>query len=337
MRQHAAVTCLTRLTGLADRRACVRSRASSPRKRRRHVSCRSSRRSPTCWSPSVRGRSCIAVSSYDDDPAGQGVAARRCVARSGCRAHPLVAPGLGAGLRESAGSEDAARACVDPGVRISPWRVDARDGHDARLGETRRPRRGSRAPGRRASNGASPWSKTELPARKNRARCWSSGASAGRSAASTSVAGAGFSTTCSTAAGGVNVFADVATESVQASSELILTRAPEVIIELRTTTRFRTARSAQEIESWNALSSVPAVREPSRASSGWQVAERAGPARRRRRRANGARPSSGTLQVNASANEDPSELVHREGFRMDAPRAAPAISWRRRRSPHDRQ
>jgi iron complex transport system substrate-binding protein len=62
------------------------------------------------------------------------------------------------------------------------------------------------------------------------------------------------------AAGGVNVFADVVTESVQASSELILARAPEVIIELRTTGAFSGDALKREIESWNALSSVPAVR-----------------------------------------------------------------------------
>jgi iron complex transport system substrate-binding protein len=62
------------------------------------------------------------------------------------------------------------------------------------------------------------------------------------------------------AAGGINVFADVNTESVQASSELILARAPDVIIELRTTGGFSGDALTREIESWNALSSVPAVK-----------------------------------------------------------------------------
>jgi iron complex transport system substrate-binding protein len=62
------------------------------------------------------------------------------------------------------------------------------------------------------------------------------------------------------AAGGVNVFADVMQESVQASSELILTRAPEVIIELRTRDVTTGDALKREMESWNALSSVPAVR-----------------------------------------------------------------------------
>ena len=62
------------------------------------------------------------------------------------------------------------------------------------------------------------------------------------------------------AAGGVNVFADIAAESVQASSELILTRAPEVIIELRTTDMSREEDRAPELKVWSTLASVPAVR-----------------------------------------------------------------------------
>jgi iron complex transport system substrate-binding protein len=61
------------------------------------------------------------------------------------------------------------------------------------------------------------------------------------------------------AAGADNVFADLDRESVQASTELILTRAPEVILEMH--------RSLQpgietdlEIESWQTLRSVPAVK-----------------------------------------------------------------------------
>jgi iron complex transport system substrate-binding protein len=72
--------------------------------------------------------------------------------------------------------------------------------------------------------------------------------------------GSGFLNDMLEAAGGLNVFADVTTESVQASSELILARAPEVIIELRTTGAFSESALTREIESWNALSSVPAVR-----------------------------------------------------------------------------
>ncbi len=63
------------------------------------------------------------------------------------------------------------------------------------------------------------------------------------------------------AAGGANVFADTTTESVQASSELILARAPDVIIELRSKEEPSGPASTAEIDSWKALSSVPAVRD----------------------------------------------------------------------------
>lgn len=61
------------------------------------------------------------------------------------------------------------------------------------------------------------------------------------------------------AAGGVNVYADVDTESVEASSEMILSRAPDVIIELRSAD-VQGAELAREMEPWKALASVPAVR-----------------------------------------------------------------------------
>jgi iron complex transport system substrate-binding protein len=62
------------------------------------------------------------------------------------------------------------------------------------------------------------------------------------------------------AAGGVNVFADIAAESVQASSELVLARAPEVILELRSTDIPSARERAGEMDSWRTLSSLPAVR-----------------------------------------------------------------------------
>ena len=60
------------------------------------------------------------------------------------------------------------------------------------------------------------------------------------------------------AAGGDNIFADVQRESVQATSELILARRPEVIIELRVGD-MPPDQQKKEIEVWNRLSSVPAV------------------------------------------------------------------------------
>jgi iron complex transport system substrate-binding protein len=62
------------------------------------------------------------------------------------------------------------------------------------------------------------------------------------------------------AAGGVNVFADVAAESVQASSEMILARAPEVILELRAEDIPPATQQAAEVDTWRTLASVPAVR-----------------------------------------------------------------------------
>lgn len=56
-------------------------------------------------------------------------------------------------------------------------------------------------------------------------------------------------------AGADNVFADVARENVQATSELLLARAPETIVELQTT-----PRPAESPSPWLALPAVPAVR-----------------------------------------------------------------------------
>jgi iron complex transport system substrate-binding protein len=60
------------------------------------------------------------------------------------------------------------------------------------------------------------------------------------------------------AAGGVNVFADVSAESVEASTEMILSRAPAVIVELHSVEL--PAGQQYEIDAWKRLGSVPAVR-----------------------------------------------------------------------------
>jgi iron complex transport system substrate-binding protein len=62
------------------------------------------------------------------------------------------------------------------------------------------------------------------------------------------------------AAGGINVFADIQAESVQASSELILARRPDVILELRSTDIPSRADEAKEMDAWRTLASIPAVR-----------------------------------------------------------------------------
>jgi len=58
------------------------------------------------------------------------------------------------------------------------------------------------------------------------------------------------------AAGGADVFADVKRESVQATSETLIARAPEVIIEIRASDE-----AAPNADDWNALPSIPAVRQ----------------------------------------------------------------------------
>jgi iron complex transport system substrate-binding protein len=62
-------------------------------------------------------------------------------------------------------------------------------------------------------------------------------------------------------AGGRNVFADVARESVQASTEVILARRPEIVIELQPEATGPAAAAARDaLAAWSALPSVPAVR-----------------------------------------------------------------------------
>ena len=62
------------------------------------------------------------------------------------------------------------------------------------------------------------------------------------------------------AAGGEDVFNDVDRESVQATTETILARAPEVILEIRPENIPVGAELDGEIQSWARLASVPAVR-----------------------------------------------------------------------------
>ena len=71
--------------------------------------------------------------------------------------------------------------------------------------------------------------------------------------------GRGFVHDMLTVAGGDNVFADVDREAVQATTELILARRPEVIIELRADPMTAEAER-KELTTWNQLASLPAVR-----------------------------------------------------------------------------
>jgi iron complex transport system substrate-binding protein len=61
-------------------------------------------------------------------------------------------------------------------------------------------------------------------------------------------------------AGGDNLFADIHQQSVQATTEMILARRPDVIIEFRYAGSVRAADVPAEIRTWDALASLPAVR-----------------------------------------------------------------------------
>jgi iron complex transport system substrate-binding protein len=61
-------------------------------------------------------------------------------------------------------------------------------------------------------------------------------------------------------AGAANVFADVARESVQPSQEAILTRAPDVILEVRASNPLTPPQISAERRIWTRLASIPAVR-----------------------------------------------------------------------------
>lgn len=61
-------------------------------------------------------------------------------------------------------------------------------------------------------------------------------------------------------AGATDVFADVMRQNVQVSSEQLLARAPEVILELWPSKGWSAARETQERAAWRQLPAVPAVR-----------------------------------------------------------------------------
>ena len=71
--------------------------------------------------------------------------------------------------------------------------------------------------------------------------------------------GVGFIHDMVEAAGGENVFADVNRQAVQATSELVLARRPDVIVELRATPLSAEA-VARERAVWQSASAIPAVR-----------------------------------------------------------------------------
>jgi len=72
--------------------------------------------------------------------------------------------------------------------------------------------------------------------------------------------GSGFLHDMLLAAGGEDVFADVKRESVQATTETILARAPEVILEIRPDDIPAGKALDEEMAVWARLASVPAVK-----------------------------------------------------------------------------
>ena len=61
-------------------------------------------------------------------------------------------------------------------------------------------------------------------------------------------------------AGGRNVFADVKRQSLQVSTETLLARRPDVIVELHPEAEWSEARAVRERNAWSALAALPAVR-----------------------------------------------------------------------------
>jgi len=75
------------------------------------------------------------------------------------------------------------------------------------------------------------------------------------------VGGKSFLTELVAVAGGENVFADVARDYFQVTTEAVLARQPEVIIETRPSRRYAPDEERRLIEDWGALPNLPAVRD----------------------------------------------------------------------------
>jgi iron complex transport system substrate-binding protein len=72
--------------------------------------------------------------------------------------------------------------------------------------------------------------------------------------------GVGFLNDLLELAGGANVFADVGRQAVRVSTEMLLARAPEVIVDLHYTGALDEAQLRKEREAWRPLASIPAVK-----------------------------------------------------------------------------
>lgn len=72
--------------------------------------------------------------------------------------------------------------------------------------------------------------------------------------------GVGFLHDLLVVAGGENVFADVSRQSLQVTAEVLLARAPDVIVEIRSATGWNEARRQAELGVWKTLPGLPAVK-----------------------------------------------------------------------------
>lgn len=72
--------------------------------------------------------------------------------------------------------------------------------------------------------------------------------------------GIGFLHDVITLAGGANVFSDIKRQAVQASTEMLISRAPEVILDLQYSRELKPGELEKERETWQAVPSIPAVK-----------------------------------------------------------------------------
>ena len=131
---------------------------------------------------------------------------------------------------------------------------------DARARRARRREGRAPTPRPRASSSSSRRSAPASPGGRGRRRCWCSGASRARCGTVNASGGYGFLHDVLELAGGADVLGDLNKQSVDMSTEMILTRAPEVILELHYGDSLKPRTFDAERRVWNALPSVPAVK-----------------------------------------------------------------------------
>jgi iron complex transport system substrate-binding protein len=205
------------------------------------------------------GPQVVAVSSYDQDPPEVRRCRGRGAARPGCGAHPRACGRPRAAYGSQTDLREQMRARGDRRIRLPPRRagrhhttiraLGARTGHADAEDHRASDRVAHAAVRARVSGRGRP--RTLLVFGRERGRASQHLRQRRRRVPHDALE----------AAGGANVFADVDRESVQATTELILARAPEVIVELRSSDDLSEAERAGEIAAWSRLSSVPAVRD----------------------------------------------------------------------------